>query len=823
MEQLLNDLRFGARILWKKPGFTLVAVLTLSLGIGANAAILSLIDVILWRPLAVRQPERLTAVYTTAGGGTGFRPLSYLDYLYYRDHQQSFAGLAAYARVPVRWQNGNQIEQLGTELVTGNFFEVVGLRAVRGRLLNAEDDRTLGAHPVAVISHRFWQQRFNAAPDVVGSTINLNGHDFTIIGIAPPTFSSLVLDWGKQPDVWTPMMMQPQILPTSNGETFLQNRDSRWLLVVGRMRDSVAFNQAAAEINLLAAQQASAWPQHNAGRAGVLLPLSQARFWPEYRQEIIRLLTVLEIIAAMVLLIACFNVANLLLTRATARRQEMGIRLAMGASAWRLVRLVLTESLLLALLGAGAGLLVASGLMELLASYQLPFRIPLAINLQLDSRTLLFTLLAALLTSLLCGLAPALRALKLDPVASIKERRAGIAFDSGIGKLTSRNLFVVAQMALSLVLLVGAALLARSLWQLRNMDLGFQAERILLVSFQLDPRQFTAERQGFYQQLLDRVRALPGVEAASLTKNVPINRGRMKLPPIAAAGREPSRPEDWLNASPDYVSPGYFQTLGITLQQGRDFDQRDTPGAEQAVIINRTLADKLWPQQNALGRRLKFLGEAKTATVIGVAPDVKYRSLTDPPEPYYYLAATQHYFGEMTLQVRTAGEPFGLVSAVRETARATDHDAFISDVSTINNQLQIALSQPRMAATFAGLLGLLALLLATLGLYSVMSFVVAQRTNEMGIRLALGAQPRDLLKLILVYGARLACVGVGIGLLGAYLATRLLTSLLYGVNTTDLLTFISVTALLIFIALLACWIPARRATKVDPLIALRSE
>jgi putative ABC transport system permease protein len=347
---------------------------------------------------------------------------------------------------------------------------------------------------------------------------------------------------------------------------------------------------------------------------------------------------------------------------------------------------------------------------------------------------------------------------------------------------------------------------------------------MLLVTVQLDPQQFQAERGlQFYQTLLDRTRALPGVEAASLTKNVPINRLRTKLPPVAAEGREPVREHDWLNADPDYISPEYFKTLGITLQQGREFDRRDTANAEQTVIINRTLANKLWPGQEAIGRRLKFLGQEKAATVIGIAPDMKYRSLTEPPVPYFYLAAAQHYMGEMTLQIFTTGEPLSLVGAVRETIRATDQDAFIGDISTINSQIQVALSQPMMTATFAGLLGVIALLLATLGLYSVMSFVVAQRTRELGIRQALGAEPRDLIKLIIRFGARLAFLGIAIGLIAAFLATRLLTTLLYGVNTNDLLTFVGTALFLLSVALLACWIPARRATKVDPLVALRHE
>jgi len=367
-------------------------------------------------------------------------------------------------------------------------------------------------------------------------------------------------------------------------------------------------------------------------------------------------------------------------------------------------------------------------------------------------------------------------------------------------------------------------LLVRSLWQLRGVELGFNQERLLLVTLQLDPQQFNAQRGlSFYEQLLDRVRALPGIESASLTKNIPVNRLRSKRPPIAAEGREPARVDDWLTADPDYISPEYFKTLGVSLQQGREFDLHDAINAEPTVIINRTLADKLWPQQDAIGQHLKFLGESKMARVIGIAPDMKYRTLTDPPVPYYYLPAAQNFMHEMTLLIRTAGEPLSLAGTVRETSRAIDRGVFISDVSTINSQMQAALSQPQMAATFAGLLGAIALLLATMGLYSAMSYAVSQRTREIGIRLALGAQVRDVLKLVLGQGMIPVTIGLLIGLAGAFAVTRVLSSLLFGIGTTDPITFIAAAILLVGIALLACWIPAQRATKVDPLVSLRAE
>ena len=818
---MIQDLRYGMRMLLKNPGFTLIAVLTLALGIGAVAAIFSVVDAVLWRPLPAHRPERLVALYTSAGDGAGYRSLSYTDYSYYRDNQKSFDGLAAYVRVPLNWRDGDRVERIGSELVSGDFFGVLGLQAAAGRLLIVEDDRTLGGSPVAVISHSLWQRRFKSDPEVIGRTLNLNNYDYTIIGVAPVGYSSMLLDWGKQPDVWLPMMMQPQALPRAGNIDLLGDRDARWLMAIGRLKDGVNFAQAEAEIKTLAAQIEAAWPRHNAGRRGILLPASQARFWPEYRREITRFLTMLGVLAALVMLVACFNVANLLLARAAGRRKEIGVRLALGAGRWRLARQWLTESLLLAMVGAGAGLFVASWLMNALTAFQLPFKIPLAIELRLDPRALVFTLLAATATSLIFGLALAWRAARLDLVGSMKE---GGEFGGRLARFSLGNLFVITQVALSVALLLGAGLLARSLWNLRDINPGFNPERVLLAEISLDPREFTTERGlSYYQRLLDRVRALPGVDAASLTKNVPISMGRMKLPPVAAEGAEPQREQDWLNADPDYVSPGYFRTLGVSLMRGRDFDARDQAKAEPVVIVNQTLANKLWPNQEAVGRRMKFAGQRDVVTVIGVAPDMKYRALADKAAPYYYLPVFQRYMGSITMQARTTGEPLSMAAAVRAAARETDPQVFINEISTINRQINLALSQPRMAATFSGLLALLALLLAAMGLSGMIAYSVSRRTREIGIRMALGARPRDVQRLVVRQGMTLALAGVALGLIASAALSRLMKTLLFGVSANDPLTFVVIALSMMVVALLACYIPARRATKVDPMVALRTE
>ncbi|MGH9936800.1 MAG: FtsX-like permease family protein, partial [Blastocatellia bacterium] len=438
---------------------------------------------------------------------------------------------------------------------------------------------------------------------------------------------------------------------------------------------------------------------------------------------------------------------------------------------------------------------------------------------RLDARVLGFTLLAAVATSLIFGLALAWQTAKADLLSAIKEGRAG-----GPSKSVAGNALVVAQIALSLALLVGAGLLTRSLWNLRGIETGYQTDRVLLARFDLDPREFTAERGlDFYQRLLDRARSLPGVEMASLTKNVPINPLRMKRPPVAAEGAEPQRDEDWLDAQPDFISPSYFQTLGVRLLDGRDFDGRDTAAAPRVVIVNQTLARRLWPGQAAVGRRLKIAEEREPYTVIALAPNLKYRALTEAPPPYYYLPLAQNYLGEMTLQARTTTEPLSLAAALRQTARELNANAFVQEISTLDGQIAQALYQPRMTALSAGILGLLALTLSAAGLFSVIAYSVTRRTREIGVRMALGARAGDVLRLVLKQGMTLSLAGIGIGALIAMALTRVMRSLLFGVSATDPLTFALVASLLALVALLACYLPARKAAKVDPLAALRQE
>jgi putative ABC transport system permease protein len=815
-KQMFQDFRFSLRMLLAHKGFTSLAVLTLALGIGANTAVFSIIGSVLYPPLPVKEPQRLVSIYSIVKGNYG--GTSYPEYLDYRDRLQSYDELAAYGRVPMKLRSGDETEEIGTELVTGNFFSTLGIGASTGRLLTADDDRM--AAPVVVVSHRMWRERYGGDPQLIGRSLNLNGQDFTVVGVAPEGFRSILLDWGKQPQVWIPMANQRIAF---RGIDMLSNRDTHWMMVVGRLKNGLSIEQAEVETKTLAGQLAASLPKNDEGRSVVLFPTTQARFWPAYRTEIVRVLALLETIAALTLSVACFNVANLLLARAAARRKETSIRLALGAGRLRLARQWLTESLLLALLGAGAGLLISVWLMRLPAIFQSPFKVglSLAIDPRLDQRALGFTLVIAILTSVIFGLAPVWQSARIGLADALKDA-AGRGQTSERAGL--RSALVVAQVALALALLTGTGLLVRSLWRIRAIDPGFDSNKVLLIGLDLDPREYDdAKKVAFYRRALERVSELPGIEAASLTNNVPLSMVGFAPRSVEAEDAPAQRVQDRVPASPDYVSPGYFRTLGIRLASGREFNDYDSKGAPPTVIINQTLARRLWPDQDALGRRIKITSEKDPLTVIGIAPDVKYRSLLDASKPYFYLPLYQKLNYWTTLQARTADDPMLFVNSVRQALRDIDSNVFISDVSTINGQIDAALAQTRMTATFAGLLGGIALLLALTGLYGLMAYSVTQRTQELGIRMALGARPADVLYLVLRQGLKLALTGVAAGLVITFALTRLMTSLLYGVSATDPLTLIMTATSLACIAALACYLPARRATRVNPLEALRHD
>ena len=812
-DEMIQDLRYGVRMLLKNPGFTLIAVFTLSLGIGANTAIFTLLDKVLIRSLPVEQPHQLVLLARDAGRAPGI--FSYPLYADLRDRNEVFSGLVAYFQQPFSLSDDSQSERVIGQIVSGNYFAALGVRPALGRFFLPEEDRTPGTHPVVVIGHGLWRRRFGADPAVIGKTVGLNGYRYTVVGVAPSEFTGTTR--GTVNDVYVPAMMQTQAQPGRNSK--LDDRDSGWLGLIGRLKPKVSRQQAQSALSTLTDEVEKAFPGTTA-RAKAML-VDGSRGYTERVKDLSLPLKLLMGVVGFVLLIACANVANLLLSRASARRKEIAIRLAIGAGRSRVVKQLLTESAILAALGAGAGLLVASWLTDLLLGFQQQTNfVPRAFDGGLDVRALGFTLGLSLLTGIVFGLAPALVASKPDFVAALKEDTPGLG--RGARRLSLRNLLIVTQVALSLVVLIGAGLLLKSLRALQAIDPGFEPAKVVTASFDLSNNGYDEARgRQFIAQLSERVAALPGVEAVSLARGVALS-GFVWIRSATIEGYQP-QPNERLAFNFNVISQNYFQTLGTPLARGREFTAQDRAGAPRVVIVNEATARRYWPGQEAVGKRLKYGNVDQFAEVVGVVRDSKEKGLTADPRPAIYAPLLQQYAPDLTLHVRTATAAPTLLAALRREAQSLDPTLPVYNLQTLAQQKDGSLYTERLAAALLTLFGLLALSLAAVGLYGVLSYAVTERTREMGIRTALGARPRDLLKLVVGQGILLTLVGLVIGLGAAFALTRLMEKLLFGVSATDPLTFVVIPLLLAGVALLACWIPARRATRMDPLAALRHD
>ena len=816
MNTLWQDLRYGLRMLIKSPGFTLVAVVALALGIGANSTIFSFINGLLLRPIAgVSAPERLVAVYTSDYSSGPYGGSSYLDYVDFRDQADAFAGLAAYEETVMNVAGDDAAERLGGAYVTGNYFDVLGVGARAGRTLTPADDDKPGAHPVAVISAGLWRRRFGADPQVIGQTLTLGGRAFTIIGVAAEDFHGLRM--GTPPEFWLPMM--------EDSPNMLSARGNRGLEIIGRLKEGVTLAQARAQISAVGARLAQSYPDTNLGtleRPHEPRPMTvvrAARVEPEAQKNIWFMSALLMSAVGLVLLIACANVANLLLARAAARRREIAIRLAIGAGRWRLVRQLLTESVLLAALGGTAGLLLALWAIDVLPTFFPPSEAT-GLDLSLDWRVLTFTCAVTLVTGVLFGLVPALQATRPELTAALKDDVGGAGH--GLRRFSLRGALVVAQLSLSLVLLIGAGLCLRSLRRAVAFDPGFAAQNILLASLETNGAGLAkAQGQAFYQQTLERIGNLPGVRAATLTRVVPVSGGGQRRG-IDIAGYQP-RPNEDTETNTNVVGPDYFSTMEIPVVHGRAFGAQDVEGAPPVVVVNEEFARRYFPGRAAVGQRLRWNANSPYMEIVGVARNAKYRSLREQPLPFIYIPLAQEYQRGMTLVVRTSGDPAALAAAVRNVVRALNKNVPVFAVTTMSEHIGAALAADKMIAALLSLFGGAALLLAAVGIYAVVAYSVAQRTHEIGIRMALGAQAGDIARLIVGQGLALILAGTGLGLALALALTRVLASLLFDVSVTDPLTFAAVALLLACIALLACYIPARRAMKVDPMIALRHE
>jgi len=824
MSQFLQDLKYGARLLVKAPGFTVVAALSLALGIGANTTIFTLVNAVLLNPLPVEDPSQLVSVWTTdernQNSGFGFLQTSPMNFKDIRDKNEVFSGLAAHTGLPLSITGGTgDPQQVFGEIVTGNYLTVLGAKPLLGRGFLPDEDQVPGAKLVCMLGYGEWQKRFGGDAGIVGRTISLNGQPFTVVGVMPKGFKGT--NAIGAPAVWVPYMTYPV---TTNG-FFLEliKPDGRRGLVfnvTGRLKPGISVRQAEANLKTIAHQLADAYPNDNQGRGVTLVPLAQATINPGFRSNIVIAGGLLMTIVGLVLLIACANVANLLLARAGVRQKEIAVRLSLGATRPQLVRQLLTEGTLLALLGGGAGLLLAYWAQGVLWSFRPPFLNVDAIDIHPDGRVLVFTIAVAFATGILFGLAPALQASRPDLVVELKDKTS--APTAGRGPFSLRNVLVAGQIALSLVALIGAGLFLRSLQNAQGISPGFDVDHLAVLSFDLGAQGYTAERgKQFQQRVLERVASIPGVQSATLGSTVPLFAGGFART-VFLEGQDASDRRAGKLVQITVASAHYLETLGIPLMRGRTLSDRDQPNTPSAVIVNETMAKRFWPDQDAIGKRFKFFGQDNFQQVVGVAKDSKYNFIGEDPTPYIYQATTQVYQPGLSLFVR-ARNPTAVLGTVRGEVQLLDRNLPLQNVFTLSDIFAQSLWAPRMGAWLLAIFAGLSLVLAVIGIYGVMAYSVSQRTRELGIRMALGASRNDVVRLVVGQGLRLTIAGVLIGLGVSFAVSRLVVSLLFNVSPTDIVTFSVVPAVLALAAIGATYLPALRATRIDPLLALRYE
>lgn len=812
METLLRDLKYSARRLIQSPGITILAVLSLALGIGINTAIFSYLNFALLRPLPVESPEDLVRVYT-ATPDFEYGAQSYGQFRDLRQDSRALEDVVAerFTEINLDSQRGD-LDQVWGMLVSGNYFTTLGLEPAAGRLLAEDDDLSPGGHPVAVLAHDTWQRRFGGDPSAVGKRVRINGYPFTVIGVAPPEFRGTTL--GVVPEIYVPLAMQETVIPGGNR---LEDRQRRWLSVLGRLAPGTSLAQAETSLDALATRIAERYPDSDANLAFNLVPLAEDNLPFQFRDKAQVLLGLLMGVAALVLLIACANLANLLLAQAASRRTEVSVRLAVGASRGALIRQLLIESLILAVVAGGAGLFLGTAVMRVLAGIDLPTGLPLETAAPLDLRVLGFTVVVSLVAGVLFGLVPALNAARTDLVPALKREEPV----SQRHLLPLRSLLVVGQVALCLVLLIAAGLFVRSLQNTLDVDPGFDSGNMLIGQLQLGLAGYDEERgRALYRQLSERLESQPGIRGVSLADALPLeaagNQIRMDVP-----GYEPPPDQGAPVIDFNVVGADYFNTMGIPLVAGRDFRLQDGPEPWR-TIVNRTLAERFWPGESALGKRMLVAG-AIPVDVIGVVEDHSFSSLNQAPEPFLYLSAFQHYQSSMNLQVRTDGDPLAILPTVRRELRNLDPELPLASVTTMESHVKGSLLPLRLSAFLLGAFGVLALVLAVVGIYGVMTYAVRQRTRELGIRMAIGANRRHILGLVLRQGLLLVALGAGIGVLVALWSTRFLSSFLVDISSSDPATFVVVPLIFLAVGVLASLLPATRASRTEPMTILRRE
>jgi len=810
MTTFLHDLRYAGRLLRKSPLFTGIAILTLALGIGMNTAVFSAVEMMLLRPLpGVSEPWRIVQLFRTWPGfpyGAN-SPGHYRDV---RDRSRDvFSGVAAWDFVGLNLSMGGRTERITGQIVSANLFSTFGARAERGRTFSADEDSTPNAHAVAVLSHAGWQSVFGGDPTIIGRTMLLNGHRYTVVGVMASEFrgpAPIVV-----PVLWVPLTQLAEIEP---GRRY-DDHDNNYLNMVARLQRGVTIERARDRMQAIVNQLREIYPA-DYDKSGInVLTQAEAGIHPKFHSTQVALSTVVMTVVVLLLLIACVNVANLFLARARDRQREMAVRLSLGAGRVRLVRQLLTESFVFSLLAGAAGILVASGVISLVNRVQLPIDIPIDPDLRLNASVLLFTLGVALVTGMLFGLVPALQATRPSLVPALK----GEAPAGGSRARMSRPL-VIAQVALSLILLVCAGLFVRNLRAAATLEKGFTSDNLLLASVDPGLNGYNRARiDDFYRRLLARLRDMPGVRAAALGMDVILGLSGSDTG-VEIPGYTPAKNER-MNVDYNIVSPGYFAAVEMRLLRGRDFTTNDDSSAAAVLIVNQRFVDRFWPGQQAIGKRIRVGG--RDHTIVGVVATAKYHSLGEPATPFMYMPLEQNWHAAMAIHIRTLGDPAAFAPRLRAEVAALDPDLPVGDLRTMNTFLGVALFPARIVGAVLGMFGLLGLVLAAVGVYGVMSYSVSQRTREIGIRMAIGAAQQQVVRLVMRQGMNLVIIGTMIGLAGAFIASRLLHGLLYGAPSIDLVAFTVVPATLLGVALLAIWIPARRAAGVDPMRALRAE
>jgi len=814
MTSFWQDVRYSLRMIAKAPGYAAIAILTLSLGIGANTTIFSWINSTLLNPIpGLASPSEVVSLSLGRGTDNPF-PFTYPDFEAMRDGQQSFTGITASGITPMSLTGKGKPERVWGMVTSANYFDLLGVRPILGRVLLPAEDEKPGGAPVAVISYRLWQTHFGANPEVVGQTLEINQHPYTIVGVTPAVFQGS--QTGLRSEIWIPIMMEEQLMPQGD---LLHDHHYFWLGVLGRLKPGVRPEQAQEEMTVLLKREVKSYPEEHRGHDSVTVyPLWRSPFGAN--QFLSTLLPMLMTIAGLVLLLACANVANLMLVRSVARRREIAIRMSLGANRWRLVRQLLVESFVLALAGGVVALLITFWTAGTFMKFIPTTDFPISLGIRVDRAVLAATFVISVLTGVIFGILPALRSSSEAPVAVLKEDTGSAS--GGLRKARLASGLVVAQISLSLLLLICAGLFIRSFMSAQQINPGFNSHNVLIASYDLFTAGYTEDKGAeFDRQLVAKLEALPGIESVTLSSRVPLGFG---------GGSTAVNPEGYVaqaNESMEtqvaIITPNYFQTMQIPIVKGRDFTLQDTKSAQRVVIVSETFVKRYWPNQEAVGKQLNSDLTHEWFKVVGVARDSKVNGLNEKPTPFLYLPLYQVYRATMIVNARTTGDPLAFGKTAERSIHELNADLVVFDITTLELREQIASFGQRVAGTFVGAFGLLALVLAAVGIYGVTAYTTRQRTHEIGIRMALGASKQDILRLVLGHGLRLTLLGVGLGLAVSFGLTRYLGSLLLGVTSTDALTFSSVAILLCAVALFACFIPARRAMRVDPMVALRYE